>query len=281
MSHKSRLYTFLNSSKTISLLAFDGSDFFETFWSDHPNTAPSIQRFFLESLLSLQTMINFLKPTEHLGIYLESTDGPSPFQFNLEMFEHGSTRSLITPKTLTSLPELFTGRCRLVKFLPNQQAPYQTILAFQDSEFLDIIKEIFSQSYQIECDLFIDTQNLKSIFAYKLPSLANNLATKVDQLQSVGSWLSSNLENFRPYFAQSIHGVKDTVQFFEKVDLEYQSSKVITYSCHCSRARFHKHLYGLGSTEIHKILHEDHEIKVTCDYCQNEYIFTAPDFVWQ
>ncbi len=272
MTHKSRLYTFLNEEKTFSLLVFDANDFFGTYWEKHPHSTPSTKQFLTESILSLHPLINFLKPTEHLGIYLESKDDAHPFQFNLEMFEHGTSRSLITPHSVQTVPSKFTGQCRMVKFLPHQHAPYQSLLSFNQAEYIEIIQQIFSQSYQLDCDLYVNADQFKTIFAYKLPSESQKTAQ---------AWLNEILPKLKPYLEGDIHGVHDTVKFFENIHLQYQSSKVITYHCHCSRSRFQKHLYSLGSAEIHKILREDGNIKVTCDYCQSEYVFTDVDFIWQ
>ncbi|MDH4467629.1 MAG: Hsp33 family molecular chaperone HslO [Bacteriovoracaceae bacterium] len=287
MNNKSRIYNFLNTDKSIALLAFEGRAFFEEFSQNRQQTTKSVEHFLQHTLLSLQPMINFLKPTEHLGIYLESKDKTHPFHFNLEMFEMGKTRSVLTPHGLTEIPEFFTGQCRVVKFLPYQRTPYQSLLSFDQVNYSEIVKQIFLLSYQFECEVILNTAQQKSFFIYKLPKDSksihiNESPESTDSLCTpLQTFLKLHETTFQNYFLSDVRGVKDTVHFFEERGMDYQSSKVIDYSCHCSKERFSKHLYSLGADQIHEILREDGLIKVTCDYCQKDYFFYENDFIWQ
>lgn len=59
-------------------------------------------------------------------------------------------------------------------------------------------------------------------------------------------------------------------------DIEYDKYYP-KYECLCSRENTEGILMTLGREEIHSILEEQGQIKVECEFCDKEYIFTAED----
>jgi molecular chaperone Hsp33 len=61
----------------------------------------------------------------------------------------------------------------------------------------------------------------------------------------------------------------DDHQLLEELDLKY--------SCNCHRERFEKGLLSLGTAELQKLIEEDDDVEVVCQFCAEKYIFDNND----
>ncbi|MCD8201623.1 MAG: Hsp33 family molecular chaperone HslO [Clostridia bacterium] len=60
---------------------------------------------------------------------------------------------------------------------------------------------------------------------------------------------------------------------------EYLETDEPVYRCNCSRERVWSVIEGLGRGQIFEMLVEDPEIKVKCQYCGSEYVFTKDEVI--
>ena len=69
------------------------------------------------------------------------------------------------------------------------------------------------------------------------------------------------------------HLLRMVLSDFEVKILE---SDPVEYKCYCSRERVERALISLGPEELKKILEEQGSCHMTCQFCDAEYEFTAP-----
>jgi molecular chaperone Hsp33 len=61
------------------------------------------------------------------------------------------------------------------------------------------------------------------------------------------------------------------------VGFEVLEEKAVEFRCNCSRERAHRLISSLGATEIKSMLEEDKGAKMTCGFCNEEYVLTEAD----
>lgn len=63
---------------------------------------------------------------------------------------------------------------------------------------------------------------------------------------------------------------------FDK-DYSILEKKDVRFNCSCSKENFARGLITLGVKDLEELLHEDKEIKATCHYCGEQYVFNEDE----
>ncbi|MBE7090369.1 MAG: Hsp33 family molecular chaperone HslO [Clostridiales bacterium] len=100
-----------------------------------------------------------------------------------------------------------------------------------------------------------------------MPDAEDEHIKKVEELLPRLSKVSSMFENM---------SAKE-VLFDLLGEISYEAYPV-SYVCPCSREHFIRGVATLGKQEVETMLIEDGEIRVTCDFCRQEYVYGREDF---
>lgn len=73
------------------------------------------------------------------------------------------------------------------------------------------------------------------------------------------------------------YSAEDIINEITDGDYQILETKELAYECPCSKTRFTKGLMSLGKDEIKRILEEDHQASITCNFCNQKYEFTEED----
>lgn len=60
---------------------------------------------------------------------------------------------------------------------------------------------------------------------------------------------------------------------FGDVPFTILDKRPLSFGCTCSRSRIEQALITLGADEINKIIHEEDEVDITCQFCREQYMF--------
>ena len=97
----SRQYSFINNENGFTISFINGQQLISELTTIH-NIGPKAIEYYQKSVLSSLQMVNFLKPGESLGFYIDSED---PFyRFKIEIGQAGSYRTLLLPCLLYTSP---------------------------------------------------------------------------------------------------------------------------------------------------------------------------------
>lgn len=279
---KSRIYTFLDESKRFSINFFDGQKFIHDVLTIQKMPVQATN-FLKDSLLSYPTLLSFTKPGEEFGLYLDSNE--PYFLFKFESFQ-SKARTLLLPETLTTYPEKIKGICRLQKFQPNNVNPYTSLIEIDNESPSEVYTKILAQSYQVDAALYISPLNNQSIMIYKIPEEGGvglvshqnlNTSFNPDQQESV-HFLDKHKKVFDTLFAKNMNPLLSIVREFEKNKWDYLYSRVIEFSCRCSKANFIDRISTFGIDEIKLMFSDSQTIDITCDYCKTHYQITKDAF---
>lgn len=279
---KSRIYTFLDESKRFSINFFDAQKFIHDIITLQKMPEQAVH-FLTDSLLSYPTLLSFTKPGEEFGLYIDSKD--PYFLFKFESFNL-KARTLILPETLDFYPEKIDGMCRLQKFAPNNQRPYTSLLEISNEGPSEIFNKILIQSYQVDATLYLAPNKMQSVMIYKIPEeggvgLNSHSDIKIkfnpDQKESL-QFLSQNKSLFDQIFAKCHNNLLSIVRDFENSKFEYLVSRVIEFSCRCSKENFVDRISTFGLDEIKQMFSTAPTLDIRCDYCKKNYSITKDCF---
>ncbi len=96
--------------------------------------------------------------------------------------------------------------------------------------------------------------------------LSDIISYRFDDLGSI----ASNLENGK--------SLNDIMNFmFDDMDYKIIEEIQLKYNCDCSREKVSKALLSIGESELEKIVIEEKDEFLICDYCNKEYKFTSEE----
>ncbi len=261
--HKSRIYSFLDNKAGFVWHFFEGQRVIADLAILH-SLKESGFTYYRDLVLSSIPMINFLKPGEQFGFYIDS-DNPF-FKFKIEAGHHGQFRTIILPKDFNLFPDKLDGISRFSKILPSGN-PYNSIIELKQTSTGEIVNEIIKSSYQTEAKIILSELTDQSLLVLKLPDLNPQLEVGVD----LDSYIKAHHSFTRNVFEKDHNDIEKIVKDFEANDIAYMSSKQIEFHCPCSLENMQEGIRRLSLTDLDDIFKEQDPIEVSCDYCNKAY----------
>lgn len=277
MLQESRLYSFIDQKDGFTLHFLEGQKLIHDLAIIHTTRGGGFH-YFRDAILSIQLMIAYLKPGEGLGVYIDSEE--PYFRLKVEMSEQGQMRTLLIPEDFNQFPSSITGKCRVVKTLPNEAHPYTSIIDLQNVNFDEVVNNILEQSYQFKSKIYLSQESDQSILLMKLPSIdINNV--KTDYTLSADQYWQKNKEAIDDIFKKHSSEYAEIEKHFEALGLIYLGSKEVKFKCNCSRERMVNGLRAvIRSSGIDHVFGEDEsEIEMKCDYCKTSYRILKNEFI--
>lgn len=267
---KSRQFTFINNQHGFTLSYINGNSLLEQIHQIH-NIGPHAFEFYQKTLLSSLQMLNFLKPSENLGFYIDS-DEPY-YRFKIEMSSEGHYRTLLLPEDFEQFPTHLTGKCRVFKYLAGR-APYSSVLDFKDHPIENLVNEVIDKSYQTNSKVFTSPKKSNSVMLSKLPpssidkKIKNFEELSIKEIELKFAKMIQNALSLENYTLESI------VSFFEKQDLTYLGSNEVAFHCPCGHERMLENLFRLPLSDRESLFETQDIIETRCDYCNTTYEFS-------
>lgn len=263
----SRQFGFINNQIGYTISLIEGHSLIEEISKIH-NIGPHALDFYKKTLLGTTQLINFIKPTENLGFYIDSED--PYFRFKIEMSQSGSLRILLLPEDFDSLPDKFSGKCRLNKVIQGK-SPYSSILEYQDFPIEEITNDIIDKSYQTNSKIIFSEDLCSSVMVTKLPP--TNINKKIEDYEDIK--FEQFLKNFSELIETALNlkvsDIELTEEVFKKFEFTYLGSKEVKFHCPCSKERMINNLFTLPKSEIEHIFEKEKSIDTRCDYCNTIY----------
>lgn len=155
----------------------------------------------------------------------------------------------------------------------NKTQAYQSVVPIKSTSMSENLMEYFAQSEQISTKVWfaVNEESAAGILLQLMPG-ENSIekeqfweyAVHIGQTITEDELLSLNNETilYRLY-----HEVK--VRLFEP--------QGVNFSCKCTPEKMKQVLKVLGKEDLEKLLTEQEQIEVSCDFCNNKYFFDAID----
>lgn len=263
-----RLLTFLDTNKNYTLNFLNSGEILDLLYNLHHMPADG-QRYFEDAVLTSLQLINFLKPLEMLGLYIDSTN--PKFMLKIEMNESGSFRTLLLPEDFNQFPDQLTGECRLTKMMGRNSVPYTSIISLEKISFSEVINKILKESYQVDASIQVFKHKPFSLMVHHLPRAkgeASNDGTEAKQIESVRNLLTNTTHDDDDAFIKEI----------ENMGFIFLRKRDILFRCNCSRERMVSGLFHLSmSSSIEEVFEGKNDLETRCDYCKTSYLITKEE----
>jgi molecular chaperone Hsp33 len=269
----SRLYSFLDRNYGFSLYFLDAQLLIHDLVLREKLQTQAFQ-YYRDNLCGFIHIINFLKPSEGVGIYIDS-DLPY-FRFKIEANWQGLYRTLLLPEDFNQFPEKVTGALRMSKIITGGKQPYNSILKIENEKSTELFNHLLETSYQVKAKCLISNISDQSLLINKLPPTQIDRELPDSDLSLEGYILQYN-KSFNEIFAQGLNEVSTVVEAFEKLGLNYLSSKEIRFKCSCSKESMMFHIAALNQNDLEHVFSEE-KIDVKCDYCKTQYDISQAEF---
>lgn len=268
----SRLYSFLDHKNGFNVHFLEGQKLIHDLVLLHPMKGSGFA-YFRDTFLGLLPIIFFLKPSESLGIYIDS-ENPY-FRLKIETNSAGHTRTLLLPEEFNVFPMKLTGKVRVTKIFANNSHPYTSVLDLNEVETKEVINKILSETYQTNSEVIIGEMSDQSIMVTKLPPV--NVNSNIDETMSRKEFIKKHSNFFKEVFESADNDIEKIVKTFEDRGFSYMTSRQIDFFCPCSRERMVFNLRGLYANDLDHLFDGKESIEIKCDYCRKTYDINRAD----
>jgi molecular chaperone Hsp33 len=270
---ESRLYSFLDTKKGFSIHFLEGTKLINDIYDTH-NVGPNASSYYKNTILTAQHMLNFLKPGESLGVYIDS-ETPY-FRFKIEMGYQGTMRTLLLPEEFSNFPETVSGVARITKIFPSQK-PYSSIIKLNESKANQVVNQVLTESYQTNSKVLISENQDQSIMVTKLPPTNVDKEGNPEEDISLDDFIISEAAFTKDLFENHYDETEIIINKFEHKGFNYLGSKEVKFHCPCSKDRMMTNLLNLHHNDLNDVFADDPQIEIRCDYCNTLYEITRED----
>lgn len=157
-----------------------------------------------------------------------------------------------------------SGRITVIRSMGLKE-PYTGSANISDGNIYDDFRDYFEFSEQQPTEII----KIGSGYSYKAIYLQCYPSVPVSVMEEVIVTVRENAQRI----ADSANVYNTLTQIFNVEGNEYTPE----YKCNCSRNYFANVLHGLGKEELYDIIKEQGQIKINCQFCQSDYVFTKED----
>lgn len=250
----------------------------------HQLQHPVAQRLLGEFFAAVSLLAGVLKFEGLLTLQVRG-DGPVP----LVMAEANHNRMIRGIVQFDSAEALDALACADLKDLvgdgvltlildPAQGQRYQGIIALDGPSLADCLSDYFVKSEQLATRfwLFSNGETAAGLMLQALPA-SGERQDKPEQ--AVEDWrtlvhLASTLTADEAFYLPH-----ETLLFrlFHEYAVRLMPAVPVAFYCHCSRQRSGKAIVALGEEEARALFEEQPEVSLGCQFCGQEYVFSAAD----
>jgi len=157
---------------------------------------------------------------------------------------------------------------------PEGRERYQGIVPIDKDSLSECLEYYFAQSEQLstKIKLVADQQTAAGILIQEMPHDSED-----DKAQDDWQHLSLLLESLKPEEQLELDHEEQLYRLFHEQQVRLFDPEVLQFFCSCSKPRTATALTSLGFTEVYQILKEQGSIEITCEFCDQHYIFNHND----
>jgi len=148
--------------------------------------------------------------------------------------------------------------------------PYQGVVSLQGGSLSDMLEVYFKQSEQLETRIWLaaDSHAVSGLFLQQLPKDKDD-----DEEQEHWSRISQLASTVTSRELLSLGAGTLLHRLFHEEECLLLNETNLSFSCNCSRERVIETISLLGQDDANKLLAEQGQIEVACEFCNEHYHF--------
>lgn len=176
-----------------------------------------------------------------------------------------------------SLAELLGEGQLAITIDPTKGKRYQGIVPLNGANLARCVEHYFEQSEQLPTRIWLAAEEGQAggILLQVLP--ASEDETQHEDDKDTWSRLQQLTDTVRSSELVELPAAELLYRLYHEENVELIEADDVSFSCTCSRERTEAALVSLGEPELRTILEEQGQIRVSCQFCNQEYVFDTID----
>lgn len=182
--------------------------------------------------------------------------------------------------TATEFSGLFGTGHLAITIEPDEGQRYQGIVSLDSGSLAGCIESYFENSEQLATRLWLasDGQVAAGLLLQQLPEQVTREATLRAEQWEHACTLAETVQREE---VLELEQEELLYRLFHEDKVRLFDGEPVRFACSCSRERCHNALLSIGPTELLKLLDEDPEVTMDCEFCNTQYRFQREDFTAQ
>lgn len=242
----------------------------------------AVQGLVSEAVAAVALLAGTLKFEGRLALQAQ---GKGPVSLLLAECTHdGQLRALARHQEESAFKEAFESTdvgtligdgTMVITISPERGRQYQGIVPLEGGTLAACLEGYFRQSEQLPTRLWLASGNGRAagLLLQRLPDQINDRDTNVAMWQHLETLADTlRMEELLDLDAETV-----LRRLFHETPPRLPDARPLRFGCTCSRERTAKALLSLGVGELQRVLDEDQQATLTCDFCGSREHFDAVD----
>lgn len=237
---------------------------------------PAAVKTLLGELMAVTSLLSAtLKFEGHINLQLQGSGALNFATVNGSQQQQlrGVARLTSEPATLDFANLVGEKAYLIITLSPEQGERYQGMVEVQpsDSGLADVIERYFTQSEQLRTKVWLHASesHVGGMFLQALPG--------EDDPEHGFNHLSTLTETITAEELHTLEATEVLHRLYHEEDVQIYEPAVVSFHCGCSHERSMKALFSVPVEELRDIIQQEGDIRLTCDYCLAEYVYTEKD----
>ncbi|MCL4409221.1 MAG: Hsp33 family molecular chaperone HslO [Gammaproteobacteria bacterium] len=234
-----------------------------------------VQRLLGELMAVTSLLTATLKFEGHINVQVQ---GNGPLNYATVNGSHdqalrGVARLTETPKDESFLGLVGEGAYLVITLSPEHGEEYQGVVGIEGNSLASTIEAYFAQSEQLPTKVWLfanPEQGAAAGFFLQVLPASDKDTEGFEHLSTLAATLTAD-EITQLSTEEVLH------RLYHEEQVELYPEQAVRFFCGCSRARTETALRSVPTAELHDIIAEKGELRLTCDYCLTDYVFNDFD----
>jgi len=173
-----------------------------------------------------------------------------------------------------SLHSLLGSATLAISIEPEGGERYQGLVPMERDSLSGCLEHYFAQSEQLstKIKLAANQETAAGVLIQQMPRTG-------DREKSQADWqhLGALLDSLKPEEQLSLSHEDQLYRLFHEQNLRLLDAEHLQFFCSCSKSRTATTLLSLGFEEVAQICSQQGSVRVTCEFCDQQYVFDESD----
>jgi len=201
-------------------------------------------------------------------------------QATSERTMRGLIRGHIADDDQRDLKDIFNSDHIVLSIETGNENPHQGIVPLDGPDISTALKSYFAQSEQLPTQLWLvgNKDSVSGLLLQKMPDTQH--IKKSDEFSTQNDdWVRVQLlaDTIKDEELLGLTSIELLHRLFHQDDVQLFDAEPVRFDCSCSRKRTAEMIASVGKAEIDDLLTERDDVEITCEFCNQTYLFDRVD----
>jgi len=192
----------------------------------------------------------------------------------------GLIRGQIANDDARDLEQIFNSDHLVLSIETGNAQPHQGIVPLAGADIASALKAYFIQSEQLPTQLWLagNEQGVSGLLLQLMPETKKTKASDKSKTED-DDWVRMQLlaDTLKNEELLELSSAELLHRLFNQDDVQLFDAEPLRFDCSCSQKRSAHIIASLGKEEVDDILKERADIEITCEFCNQAYVFDKVD----